>query len=261
MGEVAVRAEDVNSLVKQWLLPQKGSLDRLLPPDVDADTFLGCAAAAMYKNPQLAEAAMRKPASLLIALRESARLGHMPGTDRFALTVRSGAVQGIEQYQGVVARMFNAGAVQAVHAEVVCNGERFERRDPLPPLHEADWLARDTAVDNLAGVYCYAVLDTGAVSRIVVMGRAEVMAHRAVAATFKIWDGPFGKSMWLKTAAHELEKWVPVSAEYRRAQAVRDAAAVTALSAPEPPDQPPGVLPDALGSADAAEAPLEGEVT
>lgn len=257
-GEIAVRAEDVNSLVKQWLLPQKGGLSRLLPADVDADTFLGAAAAAMHKNGQLADAAMRNPASLLIALRESARLGHMPGTDRYALTVRGGAVQGIEQYQGVIARMFNAGAVQAVHAEVVCKGERFERRDPLPPIHEADWLGRDTSVGNLAGVYCYAILDNGQCSRIVVMGRAEVMAHRAAAATLKIWDGPFGKSMWLKTGAHELEKWVPVSAEYRRAQAVRDTAAA-ALYAAEPPDQPSGALPDTPGSADDAQA-ITGEV-
>lgn len=249
------RPQDVNSLVTGWLLPQKGTLSRLLPADTDVDTFLGTAAAAMHKNPSLAQAAMKDPASLMIALREAARLGHLPGTDRYALTIREGKILGMEQYQGVVARMFNAGAVTGVHAEVVCRGERFERRDPLPPIHEpvgGDWFARDTKVENLVGVYAYATLDTGSLSRIVVMGRAEVMAHRAAAATTKIWDGPFGKSMWLKTAAHELEKWVPVSAEYRRQQGIRDAAAA-ALSAPVPPPAAPQVPEDAPGAQDGAQ--------
>lgn len=257
-GELSVRSEDVNSLVRQWLLPQRGGLERLLPSDVDADTFLGCAAAAMYKNPKLAEVAMRDPASLLVALREAARLGHMPGTDRYALTVRGRAVLGIEQYQGVIARMFNAGAVQAVHAEVICQGEEFERRDPLPPRHVMP-IDRDLSVNNLVGAYAYAILDNGQCSKIVVMGRTEIMKHREAAATHMVWDGPFGHSMWIKTPCHELEKWVPVSAEYRRAQAARDAAAVTALSGPLPPAQPSGVLPDALGSADAAEAVTDAE--
>lgn len=230
-NDIAIREEDMKSLVRTQIWDQRRQFATLLPSNVDVEVFAGCAASAMYKNPALAAAAMRQPESLLVALRDCARLGHQPGTDEYALTIRAGGILGIEQYQGVIHRMYNAGAVQAVHAEVVTNQERLERRDPLPPLHHVpdnDWLSRDVRVDNLKGVYAYAVLEGGVVSRIVVMGRAQIMTHREKAGKNKdgvaaFWDGPFGVSMWLKTAVHELEKWVPTSASYRQERARADA--------------------------------------
>jgi recombination protein RecT len=244
-NEVAIREEDMKSLVRTQVWDQRGMFKTLLPADLDVDVFAGCAASAMYKNPKLAEAAMRAPESLLVALRDCARLGHQPGTDEYALTIRGGAILGIEQYQGVIHRMFNAGAVKAVHAEVVTNAERLERRDPLPPVHHVpddDWMNRDVRVENLKGVYAYAVLDSGAISRVVVMGRAQVEAHRNAAMTKMIWDGPFGVSMWLKTACHELEKWVPTSASYRQERARADSALANVL-VPALQSQP-GTSPD-----------------
>lgn len=224
-SEVAVREEDVQSLVRTQIWDKRRQFANLLPADVDVDTFAGLAAAAMWKNPALAAASMRQPESLLIALRDCARLGHEPGTDEYALTVRGGGVLGIEQYQGVIARMFNAGSVQAVHAEVVTMQEKLTRRDPLPPLHEVpgDWLDRDLRVENLKGAYAYAILEGGVCSRVVIMGRAQIMTHRDKAGTGMFWDGAFGLSMWLKTCVHELEKWVPTSASYRKERARADA--------------------------------------
>jgi recombination protein RecT len=244
-NEVVVREEDMKSLVRTQVWDQRGMFKTLLPKEVDVDVFAGCAASSMYKNPALAAAAMRAPESLLVALRDCARLGHQPGTDEYALTIRGGAILGIEQYQGVIHRMFNAGAVKAVHAEVVTMQERLERRDPLPPIHHVpddDWLNRDVRVANLKGVYAYAVLDGGAISRVVVMGRAQVEAHREKAATKMIWDGPFGVSMWLKTACHELEKWVPTSASYRQERARADAALASMLG------QTPQFVPSETGT-------------
>lgn len=225
--EVAqVRQDDVKSLIASQVWDKRPQFKSLLPADADVDTFGGGAAAALYRNPDLAVAAMRNPESLLIALRDCARLGHVPGTDEYALTIRSGAILGMEQYQGVIARMFNAGAVQAVHAEVVTQQEFLIRRDPLPPIHEVpgnDWLDRDLRVENLKGAYAYAVLEGGVCSRVVIMGRAQIMTHQKVAATTKFWLGDFGLSMWLKTVVHELEKWVPTSASYRKERARADA--------------------------------------
>lgn len=232
-AEVAIRDEDMKSLIRTQIWEQRRQFATLLPANVDVEVFAGCAASAMYKNPKLAEASMRSPESLLVALRDCARLGHQPGTDEYALTIRGGGVLGIEQYQGVIHRMYNAGAVKAVHAEVVTQAERLERRDPLPPVHHVpddDWMNRDVRVENLKGVYAYAVLESGAISRVVVMGRAQVEAHRNAAMTKTIWDGPFGVSMWLKTACHELEKWVPTSASYRQERARSDAALAQMLA-------------------------------
>lgn len=242
--DVAVREEDIRSLTREVIWSKRKEFANLLPDTVDADTFVGLAAAAMFKNADLAMAALNRPESLIIALRDCARLGHEPGTDEYALTVRNGGVMGIEQYQGVIARMFNAGSVQAVHAEVVTKQERLERRDPQPPLHHVpndDWLERDIRVDNLKGVYAYAILDGGVCSRVVVMGRQQVMSHREKAATKAIWDGLFGVSMWLKTATHELEKWVPTSASYRKERARADAEMARLLN------QTPQSVPATLG--------------
>lgn len=261
-NEVAVRDEDLKSLVGSQIWGRRAQFATLLPSDVDVDTFAGAAAAAMYKNKQLAVTAMRNPESLLVALRDCARLGHTPGTDEYALTVRGGGVLGIEQYQGVIHRMYQAGAVKAVHAEVVTKQEKLIRDDPNPPKHEVpddDWLNRDVRVGNLKGAYAYAVLEGGVISRLVVMGAAQIMAHREKAATTMIWDGPFGISMWLKTVTHELEKWVPTSASYRLERLRADAqfAALQgempqeALHAPATvdPDEHTGVgVPDAQGS-------------
>lgn len=237
-SEVAVRDEDLKSLVATQVWGQRRQFATLLPADIDVDTFAGSAAAAMYRNKQLAATAMRNPESLLVALRDCARLGHNPGTDQYALTVRGGGVLGIEQYQGVIQRMFQGGVVKAVHAEVVTKQERLERNDPFPPtLHvpDNDWMNRDLRVENLKGAYAYAVLDGGVISRVVVMGAAQIMAHREIAATKAIWDGPFGLSMWLKTPCHELEKWVPTSATYRqeRLRADTQFAAMTGLVPPD----------------------------
>jgi recombination protein RecT len=61
----------------------------------------------------------------------------------------------------------------------------------------------------------------GATSRVVVMSKAEVMKVKAVSKTASFSDSPWTNwedRMWLKTAIHQLEKWVPTSAEYRREQ-------------------------------------------
>lgn len=229
-NDVAVREEDVKSLVHSQIWARRREFANLLPAEADAETFAGLAAAAMWKNPKLAVAAMSQPESLLIALRDCARLGHEPGTDDYYLTVRAGGVLGIEGYQGVIGRMFNAGSVQAVHAEVVTNGEKLTRRDPLPPQHDVpgDWLDRDLRPENLRGAYAYAILEGGVCSRVVIMGKPQIMTHRAKAGQSRegynaFWDGDFALSMWLKTVVHELEKWVPTSASYRKERARADA--------------------------------------
>jgi recombination protein RecT len=224
-SDVKVRDEDVRSLVYTQVWQQRRQFANLLPADVDADAFAGLAAAAIWRDPKLALAALNSPDSLLIALREAARLGHEPGTEAYYLTVRSNGVFGIEGYQGVIDRMYRSGGVIAVHADVITKEEdsagAFVRHDPAPPTHQRQ-LSRDTSVDNLAGVYAYAILTGGVCSRVVVMGRSEVMRHREAAMTKNVWDGPFGISMWLKTPVDEVRKWVPTSAAYRKERARAD---------------------------------------
>jgi recombination protein RecT len=171
-------------------------------------------------------------------------LGHEPGTDQFALVPfndrKRGTVEivGIEQYQGVIERMYRAGAVRSVKAEVVKSADPFAYEPDIMdrPRHKPDWFAER---GELVGVYAYAVMGDGSTSRVVMMNRAEVMKHKAVARGATGDDSPWQSwedSMWLKTAVHELEKWVPTSSEYRREtlRAARDGA-----TEPTQPAEPP----------------------
>ncbi len=214
----------------------ESTLADILPAHISTATFVRLCHGVLRKNPAVLAAANANPQSFLSAVMESARLGHEPGTDHFALTVRGkgpGAqVVGIEQYQGVIDRMYRAGAVTAVRANVIREHDEWVWDGQGIPAHRANWLASEAERGMLTGVYAYATLDTGQHSRVVVMGRDEVMRHRAAAATKNVWD-TWEASMWLKTAVHELEKWVPTTAEYRRAVAATQAV-LAAAGVPEP---------------------------
>lgn len=224
---------------------------QVLPSHIPMQTFVRLAQGVLRRNAKLRDAAQRNPISFVSALMECARLGHEPGTDQFALVpFRSkdaeGEVEivGIEQYQGTIERMYRAGGIESVHAEVVYDFElaaRFQYETGMAePIHAPDWYHPNRGnQDCCLGVYAYARMKGGATSRVVYMPRAEVMTHKAVAKKDEFWAGPFWKSMWLKTAVHELEKWVPTSAEYRR-QSLHAAASATP-AAPMPDGMPPNV--------------------
>lgn len=190
--------------------------DELLPSHLPVATFVRLSQGLLRRDARLRQAAVRNPESFLAALADCARLGHEPGTDQYALVAFGNEVTGIEQYQGEIERMFRAGAVRSVKCEVVRKNDTFQWRPTKMdlPEHDYDPLAGDEDRGELAGVYAYALMSDGGVSQVIVMGKDEVMRHRAAAKTKEIWDGPFELSMWKKTAVHELEKWVPTSAEW-----------------------------------------------
>lgn len=249
----------------------------VLPSHMDRDTFARLAIGVMRKNPDVAAAAVTNPASLYHALMECSRLGHEPGTDQFALTVFKVKVKdtntyipeivGMEQYQGKIERMYRASipgefGVQAIHADVVREHDLYipaAESGTGRPIHKRGWFTTDPpgqqrhgvfmderARGALVGVYAYAELAGGAVSRIVEMPKSEVMKHKAAARSDKFWTGAWEESMWIKTAVHQLETWVPTSAEYRRQAAIQAAVVNGAPRSGAPDggsDQPPTPVP------------------
>lgn len=208
---------------------------QVLPGHLRPATFVRLSQGLLRRDTKLATAAERNPSSFLAALLDCARLGHEPGTDQFALVPfndrkrNTVEIVGIEQYQGVIERMYRAGAVRSVKAEVVRAADPFAYEPDVMdrPRHKPDWFADR---GDLLGVYAYAEFVDGSASRVVMMNRDEVMKHKAVACGATSEDSPWQNwetAMWLKTAVHELEKWVPTSSEYRR-EALRAAREVTA---------------------------------
>jgi recombination protein RecT len=201
------------------------------------------------------DAAEKDPGSLVAALLRCASLGHRPGTDEFYLTPRGGKVLGIEGYRGIIERMYRSGAVRNVVVREVCANDRFAFIEGVDekPIHRfggsnndqsgAGFFGPKGTLDRgeMVGVYAYAVLDSGAVSRVVILSRDDVMAAKAASDAAKSKYSPWnrldagndhpeftGRSMWWKTAARRLEPWVPTSAEYRRERMRADAAATAA---------------------------------
>jgi recombination protein RecT len=65
------------------------------------------------------------------------------------------------------------------------------------------------------------VMRDGAVSKVVVMSRAEIETHRKASKAGNAKDGPWQRwpdAMALKTVVRQLEKWVPTSSQFRREQ-------------------------------------------
>jgi len=202
-----------------------------LPSHINRDQWAAVVTGTLRSNPPVLEAAANDPNRFLAALLQAARLGLEPGTEQFYL-VPNAPKKGMPRvilpvvgYQGLVELMYRAGAVASVIVECVYSNDRFEYmpgRDDRP-RHEIDWDSADRG--ELRLVYAYAVMKDGATSKVVVLNRQDILRARSSSAAAASEYGPWKRheaSMWMKTAARQLAKWVPTSAEYRRQQ-LRDA--------------------------------------
>jgi len=218
VGNAVQRTDEVGQLNAR-IAAYAEDYAKVLPQHIDSAHWVRLAQGLLRRNEGLAEAAVSNPSSFLAALLECARLGHEPGTEHYALvpfkTNGRLEVTGIEQYQGEIERMYRAGAVASVICEVVRKNDFFVWRPGNPPDHDADWFANAETRGELVGVYAFATLKGGGISKVVVMGAEEIAKHKEVARTDVMWR-KWPEAMWRKTAIHELEKWVPTSAEYQR---------------------------------------------
>jgi recombination protein RecT len=237
-------------------------LSIVLPSHIRADTWMRVAMGATRKSPQLRTACDASPETMMAALYEAARLGLEPGTDEYYLTPRRNKkggweVLGIVGYRGEVELMYRGGAVSSVIVCDVREGDIFQWRpgEMDRPTHHPrvgvglEWFTADRG--ETVGAYAYAIMKDGTVSNVVIADQRRIKRAMDASATagtaYSPWASDYG-AMVLKTAAHDLEKWVPTSAEYR--QALReDARAGTSLITPsktaERLDQflpPPGIV-------------------
>lgn len=234
-SDLVLKAGGITKLVEEYA----GDFGRVVPRHIRVEAFMQLAIAYVRRDKALREAAEVNPASLILALRECAALGHVPVPKTYALTAfRSKdatggwAIVGIETYHGVIERMYRAGGVQAVKCDLVRATDNFgwDAVNQRVTHHSYDPMADDKTRGELAGVYAYAVLHLGGISRMCWLNRSEVMKHRAVAKTDKFWTGPWEPDMWRKTAVHALETWVPTSAEYRWEAAASASAAASGFT-------------------------------
>jgi recombination protein RecT len=247
---VALRSDGASAIIDVY----RDDLAAIMPSHIKPDVYMRLAVSVLARDENLMRAAQNNPASLMAALWESSRLGLMPGTEEYYLTVRKKKgvpeILGMPGYQGEVELIYRAGAVSSVIVEVVRTNDVFvwkqgsldtERPQrwvgpQIQPYHEIDWDADPRSRGDLRLAYAYGVMKDGAISKVVVLNRKHIEeAKEFSGGGDKEWL-PWLKheeSMWLKTAAHRLRKWVPTSAEYMREQlrAINDVQAERAGSA------------------------------
>jgi recombination protein RecT len=235
--DVAPRDNSPRGLIEQY----SSDFATVLPSHIKADTWVRVAQGALKKGKkefvrengqnvekfQLEIAAANNPAAFLSALLDAARQGLEPGTEQYYLTPRKvkGKLEilGIRGYQGEIELMYRAGAVSSVIVEVVREKDSYRYRRGLDevPVHEFPSFAGESKRGPISGVYAYARMKDGAVSRVIELGREYIDKVKAVSqgsdSEYSPWVN-WEESMWLKTGAHQLRKWVPTSAEYIREQ-------------------------------------------
>lgn len=245
---VARRDNSPAALIKQY----STSFAQVLPSHVKPETWIRLAQGALKRGRrgpdgrfELEIAAANNPGVFLAALLDAARLGLDPGTEQYYLTPRKvkGRLEilGIVGYQGHIELMYRAGAVASVVAEVVRENDeyRYQRGIDEVPIHRFKPFARESERGALIGVYAYARMKDGSVSRVVELNRDDIERIKASSqgadSEYSPWVR-FEAQMWLKSAVRQLQKWVPTSAEYRREMARTAAEAMRVASEPAMPE-------------------------
>ncbi|MFG2747226.1 recombinase RecT [Streptomyces chartreusis] len=256
---IAVRDTGPAAMVEQY----RSDYAALMPSHINADQWIRLAVGAIRGDKNLEQAARNDIGVFLRELRTAARLGLEPGTEQFYLTPRKSKahrgqkiIKGIVGYQGIIELIYRAGAVSSVIVEVVRANDSFQYvpgRDERP-VHEIDWFGGDRG--PLVGVYAYAVMKDSATSKVVVLNRDQVMQAKAKSDGAHSEYSPWNtneESMWLKTGARRLAKWVPTSAEYvaQQLRAQADAAPIEAFAAEPMPSPLDDADPDSEGPIDA----------
>lgn len=253
----------VRNQLDEMIETYRGNFEAIMPSHMSAASFMGLAVDYIRANPVLNQAAAANPGSLIIALRETAALGHAPSKDTMALVAyRSNRekhpehngwnISAIEMVNGTKQRIFRAGAIKAIIADVVRDKDyaRFQRTTMDVPEHQYDEFADASERGPLRAVYAYGRFADGSLSTVVWMPKSVVLKHRAVSkAGDSFWgpvdgEGPWTERMWLKTAVHRLSDEVPASAEYlwETARAQAAAGKVAPPAAPSTPQSAdPGV--------------------
>jgi recombination protein RecT len=199
----AVARRDKEQQLIGWLRSQQDDLAMAAASHLKPSTIVRVAQGALRKDEKLMAAAIANPQSLIHCLLDAARLGHEPGTDQYWLIPFGQEVTGIEGYKGIIERMYRAGGVSVVVAEVVRQKDHYRSMGPTaPPVHEFDEFADPDDRGPLRGTYAYALMSDGACSKVIRVGRAEVMKHKAMSKGSDRSDSPWKKweePMWKKT--------------------------------------------------------------
>lgn len=225
--------------IAAYLKKMGPEIARALPKHMDADRLARIALTTIRTNPKLLEASVP---SLLGAVMQSAQLGLEPGLigHCYFVPFKNGKtgqtdVQFIIGYRGMIDLARRSGQIQNIYAHAVYEKDEFEYELGLEPkLKHKPSMEADRG--QMIGVYAVAHFkDGGYQFEFMPKEEIERRRKRSKAANNGPWATDY-EEMAKKTVIRHMWKYLPISVEIQRAEAVDETVKRDITEEPEHPD-------------------------
>jgi recombination protein RecT len=197
----AVQPKNTIELVRSQSLQEQ--VAKALPNGEDASRFMRCVITACNKNPKLWDCT---PASVASVILQAAQWGLMPDGHHAHLIPYGNDATLQFDYKGILALVMRSGEVAHIHADIVCQNDKYRFNLGKVEEHVVD-LSKDRG--EAYAVYAMVRFKDGETAAIQ-MSKAEVEAIRKASRSGS--SGPWATypmEMWKKTAFKRLAKWLP----------------------------------------------------
>jgi recombination protein RecT len=197
----AVQPKNTIELVRSQSLQEQ--VAKALPNGEDASRFMRCVITACNKNPKLWDCT---PASVASVILQAAQWGLMPDGHHAHLIPYGNDATLQFDYKGILALVMRSGEVAHIHADIVCQNDKYRFNLGKVEEHVVD-LSKDRG--EAYAVYAMVRFKDGETAAIQ-MSKAEVEAIRKASRSGA--SGPWATyphEMWKKTAFKRLAKWLP----------------------------------------------------
>ena len=197
----ALQPKNTIELVRSQSLQEQ--VAKALPNADDASRFMRCVITACNKNPKLWDCT---PASVASVILQAAQWGLMPDGHHAHLIPYGNDATLQFDYKGILALVMRSGEVAHIHADIVCNADKYRFNLGKVEEHVVD-LSKDRGEPY--AVYAMVRFKDGETAAIQ-MSKAEVEAIRKASRSGA--SGPWATypmEMWKKTAFKRLAKWLP----------------------------------------------------
>jgi recombination protein RecT len=201
MTTPAVQPKNTIELVRSQSLQEQ--VAKALPNADDASRFMRCVITACNKNPKLWDCT---PASVASVILQAAQWGLMPDGHHAHLIPYGNDATLQFDYKGILALVMRSGEVAHIHADIVCQNDKYRFNLGKVEEHVVD-LSKDRG--EAYAVYAMVRFKDGETAAIQ-MSKAEVEAIRKASRSGS--SGPWATypmEMWKKTAFKRLAKWLP----------------------------------------------------
>ena len=205
--------------IESWLTGEefKRQIALALPKNISADRFLRVALTALTKTPKLKEC---EPHSFFSQLLTLSQLGLEPdGRLAHLIPFRNAKRNVVEcqlivDYKGLADLAMRSGVISNIHADKVCENDRFQFNIGVVERHEIDF---HNPRGKAYAYYAQVIFKDGTKKAdCMPLDDVQAIRKRSRAANDGPWVTDFDE-MAKKTVFRRLSKWLPLSPEYRDA--------------------------------------------